>query len=305
MRIIELILKVLRGLLGFLTRNKRPMAKVFGGFAVAGAGVGVAANEQGKRINRKAAMIRDKAMAEYEKSDSETKSVLDRLGKLQLETMESFDTFVEAMGKLQGKPKGLIVKPNDVSLPKYDAKELKMIANNARMALAGAGGAAAGAAAGVAAFGVEAFVLAPAAAGMGVVLCAKGIKLYNKAVNNRREAYSFQREVERIKLYHRQIRESANLLIKSLETVQFHYYTYLHKLKELVLKKTEWKELNKEERLIVKNTIQLVKIMHKMCVVRLIKKAGNDDKLEEVNAKEVKSVVENAEKGLLGMNIAS
>lgn len=62
--------------------------------------------------------------------------------------------------------------------------------------------------------------------------------------------------------------------------------------------KTDFREYTKEERLVVRNSILLVTLMHDMCKVQLVQKAENENAVETVNEKEVKRVVESAKSSL-------
>lgn len=296
--LLKLIWNWIKRLFGFLSDHSDAIAK---GAAVAGgaaAAVGAGAGIRGNRANKKAQAMRDEAQSAYEESNTATEAVLEKLGNLQIEMIGTFDSFVEAMGKIQQRPEGLKNKLAKVSLPEFKPEDLKTLSNNLQMALAGAGGAVAGVGVGAAAFGINALALGPGALVGGVVLCVKGVSLSKKATKNKREAVQLKKDVEKICAYHSQLRGSAEMLYSSMEEVEQQYLSHLSALIRLVSQKTDYREYTKEERLLVRNSILLVTLIHDMCKVQLVQKAEKENTLETVNEKEVKRIVESAKSSL-------
>ena len=220
--------------------------------------------------------------------------MLGNLGETQIEIIETFDTFVETMGKILQRPGGLKNKLSRITLPEYKPEDLRILSNDLQMALAGAGGAAVGMGVGAAAFGVNALALGPGALVGGVVLCVKGVSLSKKAIKNKREAVQLKKDVEKIVSYHSQLRVSADMLYQTLQEARSLYLPHLSALKALVSQKTDYRSYTKDEQLLVKNAILLVGLMHDMCKATLVHKAEKEGSLETVNEKEVKRIVESA-----------
>ena len=296
--LLKLIWNAIKRIFGFLGDHGDVIAKgaaVAGGAAAAvGAGAGVRAN----RVNKKALAMREEALSAYQESNAQTEAIMEKLGDLQIEVIGTFDSFVETIEKIQQRPEGLKNKLSKVTLPDFKPEELKTLSNNLQMALAGAGGAVAGIGVGAAAFGINALALGPGALVGGVVLCVKGVSLSKKATKNKREAVQLKKDVEKICAYHSQLRGSAGMLYQSMLEVRQQYFSHLSALKALVSQKTAYREYTKEERLLVRNSILLVTLMHDMCKVQLVHKAENENAVETVNEKEVKRVVESAKTSL-------
>ena len=295
---LKMIWNAIKRLFGFLGDHGDVIAKRAAGVGVAGAAVGVGAGVHANRVNKKALAMRDEALSAYQESNAQTEAVMEKLGDLQIEIIGTFGSFVETIGKIQQRPAGLKNKLSKVKLPDFKPEGLKTLSNNLQMALAGAGGAVAGMGVGAAAFGINALALGPAALLGGVVLCVKGVSLSKKAIKNRREAIQFKEEVEEICAYHSQLRDSAEMLYRSMREVRQPYLSHLSALKTLVSQKTDFKEYTDEERLLVRNSILLVSLLHDMCKVTLVQKAENENCVETVNEKEVKRIVKSTESSL-------
>ena len=76
----------------------------------------------------------------------------------------------------------------------------KALPNNLKVAIDSAGGAAAGVLAGIGTLGVSAFLAAPGALGMGIVLCVKGISANKKANSNLQNAKAFRKQANDVLL---------------------------------------------------------------------------------------------------------
>lgn len=290
--LLKIIWDFIKRIFGFLKDHRDTIIKhaaAAGGVAAAaGAGAGIHA----KKVNKKALEMQEDAISAFQKSNDETEAVLGKLGGLQIEIIETFDTFVNTMGKIQQRPEGLKNRLSKVTLPEYKPEELKSLSNDLQMAIFGAGGAVAGLGVGAAAFGLNALALGPGALVGGVVLCVKGVTLSKKAAKNKKEAVRLKKDVERIIAYHSKLRESAEMLYDAIKEVRPLYMSHLYNLQRLVSRKTDYKTFTKDEQLLVRNSILLVSLMHEMCKVELVQKAKNENDMESVNEKEVKRVIE-------------
>lgn len=296
--LFKIIWSYIKRFFGFLRDHRDVVAKgavVVGGTATA---VGVGADVWANQMNKKALAMREEAISTFQDSNTETETILGKLGNLQIEIVGTFGTFVETMEKIQQRPEGLKNKLARVSLPEYKPEELKRLSNGLQMALAGAGGAVVGMGVGAAAFGINALALGPGVLAGGVVLCTKGVSLSKKAIKNKREAIQLKKDVEKIVAYHSQLRESADMLYQAMEEVRPQYMPHLSALKSLVSRKTDYRTYTKDEQLLVQNTIMLVTLMHEMCKVKLVQKAPRENGMETVNEKEVRKVVESTKSSL-------
>lgn len=79
---------------------------------------------------------------------------MDKLGQFELEIVQGFEEFSNAIEKIQNRPQFKEYQKDGVSLPKYDKEELEKVSVGAGVLLGGLGGAAAGTAGGFAAAGV-------------------------------------------------------------------------------------------------------------------------------------------------------
>lgn len=137
-----------------------PLPLIIGGIAVATgvAGIGSAiyggvkmkkANDSMKAAKEK----QEKAIALFEERNRKAMELMDSIGRLELGILSSFEKFSDIIEKIQGRPEFVAHKREDVSLPKYEAEELKKVSAGAGILLGGLGGAAVGTASGFAAAG--------------------------------------------------------------------------------------------------------------------------------------------------------
>ena len=59
---------------------------------------------------------------------------MEKLGDLQIEIIGTFDSFVDAIGKILQRPEGLKNKLSRVTLPNFKPEDLKTLSNNLQMA---------------------------------------------------------------------------------------------------------------------------------------------------------------------------
>ena len=90
-------------------------------------------------------------IARFEATSERTNTIMDNLGKLELNILKSFENFSDVIEKIQNRPQFKSYNINGVLLPKYDKEELRNVSVGAGVLLGGLGGAAAGTAGGFAA----------------------------------------------------------------------------------------------------------------------------------------------------------
>ena len=98
----------------------------------------------------------ERNQARFEKQNASTNAIMDRLGKLELEILDSFQKFSDTFEKIQNRPQFKEYSQEGVTLPQYDPEELKKVSVGAGVLLGGLGGAAMGTAGGFAASGAAA-----------------------------------------------------------------------------------------------------------------------------------------------------
>ena len=137
-----------------------PLPLIIGGIAAlagaAGVGSGIHGGVKMKEANDTMKMAKskqEKAIALFEKRNSETTELMDSIGKQELEILDSFDNFSDIIEKIQGRPDFKSYKREGINLPDYEAEELKKVSAGAGILLGGIGGATVGTAGGFAAAG--------------------------------------------------------------------------------------------------------------------------------------------------------
>lgn len=124
--------------------------------AVGGVGSGIHGATKMKEANdtMKSADSRHKRnIRRFDNTSTSTNKAMDELGALELEILQSFDEFSDAIEKIQNRPQFKQYKKDGVTLPKYDKDTLKNVSVGAGVLLGGLGGAAVGTAGGFAAAG--------------------------------------------------------------------------------------------------------------------------------------------------------
>lgn len=144
--------------------------------AVAGVGSGISGAVKMKDANdtiKSANSQHEENIARFEKQNEKTGKAMDKLGKKELEILQSFEEFSNVLEKIQGRPKFKEYSKEGVKLPEYDPEELKEVSVGAGVLLGGIGGAAVGTAGGFAAAGATtAAVMALGTASTGTAIAS-------------------------------------------------------------------------------------------------------------------------------------
>lgn len=137
-----------------------PLPFIIGGIAIAagltGVGTGIHGGvkmKEAKDTMELAQSIQEDALEKFEKKNKSTTELMDKLGTLELEILNSFEKFSNTIEKIQNRPRFKNINVSDGIVPEYDAEELKNVSVGAGVLLGGLGGAAAGTAGGFAAAG--------------------------------------------------------------------------------------------------------------------------------------------------------
>ena len=280
--------------------------KILAAFAALGAvlgGIGLFSADKAGKKQKEAQIIYDEAYKRCKESERITNEAMNALGKLQINTMETFPRFIAAAELIGKQSKGLIKGISKTVIPKVDLKELKELSNSLDLALSGACGAGSGVAAGIAAFGVKAVALSPGVFVGGAVLCLKGTGFYKKAIENKRQALQAQKDAEKIIQFYDKLRASAEALNITMNEIYEIYSRHLSELEELAERMDERKKLTPDEELLVKNTARLAKLMKQMCEVNLVQKPKNEKEIETVNEKEVSRLIKLGNESIAAFSI--
>lgn len=143
---------------------------------VAGVGTGIHGAVKMKEASdtMEVAKIRhEENMQRFEKENCAANKSMDKLGRLELEILHSFQEFSDLFEQIKNKPHFEHYSKNGVVLPKYDGEKLKEVSVGAGVLLGGLGGAALGTAGGFAAAGATtAAVMALGTASTGTAIAS-------------------------------------------------------------------------------------------------------------------------------------
>ncbi len=149
------------------------------GAAIAGAGglgagvFGAIEMDKANNTMRSADIQHKKNVERFEEQSKVTSAVMDKLGKLELEIIGSFDKFTEVFDKIHGKPQFASISIGDNCIPVYNPEEIKKASVGAGVLIGGLGGAALGTAGGFAAAGATtAAVMALGTASTGTAIAS-------------------------------------------------------------------------------------------------------------------------------------
>ena len=157
-----------------------PLPLILGGAAaiagVAGIGNAIGGMAKMKEANdtMKSADKRHKEnIARFERMNKTTTEAMDRLGKAELEILDSFKKFSNIFERIQNRPEFKTYTRENVRIPAYTGEELKQVSVGAGVLLGGLGGAAVGTAGGFAAAGATtAAVMALGTASTGTAIAS-------------------------------------------------------------------------------------------------------------------------------------
>jgi hypothetical protein len=191
--------------------------------------------------------------------------------------------------KIQNRPIFKEYKKDDVTLPEYDAEEIKKVSIGAGVALASLEGLAVGAAGGgLLATGGGGIALGTSAFGVGVlvggaVFNATEKKLSAKVDEAEKEMLKAEKTINELVAFLRKFSNAANRYIKFLTNARDKYNEIFNYLSYVINNsgKTDWNLFSDDEKLATQNLVLLVGLLYKMCQVSLVKKANsfNDDKV--------------------------
>lgn len=144
--------------------------------AVTGVGSGIHGAVKMKGANdtmKSAKEIAEKSQKKFEEHNTAATLAMDALGKLELNVLNSFSKFSDAIEKIMNRPNIKEIEIDGVKIPEYSTEELKNVSVGAGVLIGGLGGAAVGTAGGFAAAGATtAAVMALGTASTGTAIAS-------------------------------------------------------------------------------------------------------------------------------------
>ena len=317
-----------------------PLPLILGiGAAIAGAGglgAGIHGGLKMKEANdtlKEAKIRNDKNIAVFERSNKATLASMDKLGKFELEIINSFESFAVVIEQIQNT---------------YTPEELKNVSVGAGILLGGLGGAAAGTAGGFAAAGATTAAvmalgtastgtaiaslsgvaatnatlaalgggaLAAGGGGMalgtavlggatlgvgllvgGIIFNITGSKLSDKADEAWYQMLKAEEKIKKICAYLSELRKYSESYYNTLSLTYGIYEKYLHAIQATVQTygKTDWNQFTPEEKRATENCSYLVGLLYNMCKIELVIKSKNDDDINEINRKKIDDTTDEA-----------
>ena len=131
----------------------------------------------------------------------------------------------------------------------------------------------------------------------GVIFNVVGGSMSNKADEAWSQMKKAEGTIETICTYLNKLRTTANKYIDSLKKVNEKYQESFQTISNIVnvQHKVDWNEFTEEEKIDLQNTVLLVGLLYKMCKVKLVNKAKNDNEINTVNTKVVNETLKESE----------
>lgn len=170
-------------------------------------------------------------------------------------------------------------------------------ATNATLAALGGGALAAGG--GGMALGTTILGVTSAGVGMligGVVFSVVGTTISHKADKAYEEMVEAEKKINKICTYLNELNLIASRYSKTLMSVNAVYRRHLNALDAIINinQKNDWEEFTLQERLVTENTILLVQLLYKMCQVKLVLVAEEENGMNSVNRLAVEDHIQGA-----------
>ena len=241
---------------------------------VTGVGTGIHGAVKMKEANdtmEKAKACHAKNMHRFEKANCEANKSMDKLGRLELEILHSFQEFSDLFEPIKNRPYFEPYSKNGVTLPRYDGEELKEVSVGAGVLL---GGLLVG----------------------GVLFSLAGGKLSDKAEEAWAQTKEEEKKINEICVYLKELQTTAETYYNTLSSVNHVYRKYLEQLKFMVVdqRHTNWKAFTRKERLVTENTVLLVGLLYSMCKVELVLQSEKQDGINTINENAIEHSINKA-----------
>lgn len=131
----------------------------------------------------------------------------------------------------------------------------------------------------------------------GVIFNVVGGSMSNKADEAWSQMKKAEGTIENICTYLNKLRTTANRYIGSMNKVNEKYQENFQIISNVVdiQHKVDWNDFTGEEKINLQNTVLLVGLLYKMCQVKLVNKAKNDNEINTVNTKLVDETLNESE----------
>ena len=218
----------------------------------------------------------------------ETIQVLDRLGLQQLEILAGFTSFCDLAEKIQNRPEVKDISLDDNLFPKYNCETFEDIALQAEYVLNKVKHDSVGITAKYAATN-SGFKDGSENPTEDALLVGNVIESLKKDLSQGETGEASAKEVNQLVSFLFILKHTAIQYRTDLNLTNETYTEYLEKLRDLVLKKnkTDWDSFTEEERLLTQRTTLLIQLLYKMCTLNLVNRLDSDDKMNELNIKEL------------------
>lgn len=131
----------------------------------------------------------------------------------------------------------------------------------------------------------------------GIIFNVTGSKLSEKADEALAQAKRTEKEVNKIVAYLNDLKRTANAFYVSLDKVDTIYKNNLSTLDHVInfSEKVNWYDFTEKEKMVTQNTALLVGLLYRMCNTSLVLKDSDGDGVNNLNKKEIDSVLNDAE----------
>lgn len=257
---------------------------------------GYVAGEIAEYRNAESNDIQADALARYNEQYVKTNYSLEKLGKLKFEVVDTFDQLAGLIERIQNRPRGLLKCVKDDTIPELSIEDLKILSNVVQEAKAGAEGGIVGACIGFAVFGFNIVAIAPALFMSGSAIGIKGASLLRKSFENRELAEEFEQTIDDKELPRLiEIQVASDKLYIAISDMFSLYRTRLERLSKRIKRDTiKWNSLSTDDKLLVRELVDLVKCLQNMCMLNLIDGDIADFERQHVNVASVSQVCEDA-----------
>lgn len=220
-------------------------------------GGAIVSHVRNKRAVKQAEQAFDASRRKLAEEEDLTKKALYKLGLLKYQVWEGFDRFSQAFEKIKNRPQFTKVRREQISLPKLELAELEKLSFSAKECLA----------------------LGALAGGFGMLAFAAvyGIMEHKKVQRVKVQVEQSIERMDQARDYLSKLRELILAVTKELDILNRFYIQQVTILEEIVQEKQGYHFFSEEDKVILDNTIMLVKLLHHVCGLQLLAK-GRDGK---------------------------
>lgn len=132
----------------------------------------------------------------------------------------------------------------------------------------------------------------------GVIFNVTGGKLSDKADEAWEQVKREAEKINRICSYLNELESTASRYIDSLDIVYGKYQKCFGYVSYIVDSegKTDWDEFSENEKRVTQSTVMLVGLLYKMCQVKLVTKANNDNEMNSINKADIDKAIDESKR---------